>query len=540
MLGISVELGTYSIKFISYQVDKKSTRLLNTDEVIIDHEDSKEVDPENYNLWSSQMDLLKKYLDKIDSDFYLMMNIPSQIVTTRYLELPLKSKKKAYLMLPFQIEEDLPYSLNECTWAETLDQQGDKIKATVGIVKDKHFSAFYDMLKRYKIHPHVLTSDTSNFSGFIKKNKDLFPNSFSIINIGHETTRSFYFHQGELVSNHQSYIAGDTLTRAISKNYSISYDEATLYKHQNSFFLIEEQYDQVNENQKEFAKLMDTSFAMLLSEIKRWDIGFRVKYGEIIKDVYICGGTANVKNIQNYLSSTLNVQVHFFNPYQFMESQKIDQDEKLRRKFCQAACLALNATNRSKLVNFLKGELALTSGTSLPLESIAFIGVRTFFIALIVSVFLMAEFFIHKGKLKTMDRVILNMTKNEAIRTITPKSKIRALVNGKATPRKLEQYKKKIAQKEKEVIQEVKTIQSALDTNALSYLMEVVNLMGPRQVEVLKFKTGDDSNIELLLSSKKSKELMAIKELFEKDKGSWSIELKEKDKTLNINGKGAF
>lgn len=540
MLGISVELGTYSIKFISYQVDKKSTRLLNTDEVIIDHEADREINEEDYNLWSTQMELLKDYLNKLDSEFHLMMNIPSQIVTTRFLELPVKNKKKAYLMLPFQIEEDLPYSLNDCVWAENLYQQDDKCKAMVGIVKDQHFSAFYDILKHYQVHPHVLTSDTSNFSGFIKKNKEHFPSSFSIINIGHETTRGFYFHHGELVSNHQSYIAGDTLTKAISESYSISYDEATLYKHQNSFFLLEEQYDQVNENQKDFAKLMDSTFAMLISEIKRWDIGFRVQYGESIKEIFICGGTSNVKNIKNYLSANLNVEVHFFDPYKFMESEKIDQDEKLRRKFCQAACLSLNAANRGKLVNFLKGDLALTAGSSLPLESMAFITLRTMIVAMIISVFFLAEAFIYKGKLKTVNKVLSKIVKNEAVKPMFNPRTVRGITGKKSNPKMVQKVKSKLSLKEKEVKQEVKTIQSALNTNAVSHLMGLINLMGSRQIEIIKFITSNDGDIEFQITSKDDKELTSLKDLFENDQGDWTVEFLDKEKILEVRGKGAF
>ena len=322
MLGIAVELGTYSLKFLNYQIDKKSIKLINTDEIIVENPGE-----DQSSLWREQIGLLKDYLSSIDRDYQLLMHIPAEIVSTRFIDLPVKSKKKATLMLPFQIEEDLPYSLSNCHWSESLTIENDGIEATVGIIRKEHFSDFYEFLKHGEIHPIVLTSDVSSFSNFIKKHVDQFPKSFCIINIGHGTTRGFYFKQGKLIANHHSYIAGQALTEAISKTYSITIDEATIYKHQNSYLLLEEQYDQVNENQREFAKVMDATLAPLLSEIKRWDIGFRVQHGEPIKDVYICGGSSNIKNIQNYLSAKLRVEIHFFNPFQFIESSKIDQDD---------------------------------------------------------------------------------------------------------------------------------------------------------------------------------------------------------------------
>jgi len=538
MLGISVELGTYSIKFISYQVDKKTTHLLNTDEVVIDHHADQEINEEDYDLWDVQLNLLKEYLANLGSEFQLMMNIPSQIVTTRYLELPIKNKKKAIQMLPFQIEEDLPYSLNDCTWAESVSVEGEVTKAMVGIVKDRHFLKFHDLLKSNTVHPHVLTSDTANFSGFIKKNKEKFPRAFSIINLGHETTRGFYFQNGKLVSNHLSYIAGDTLTRSISDNYSISYDEATIYKHQNSFLLLEDQYDQVNENQKEFAMMMDSTLAMLLSEIKRWDIGYRVKYGDSIKEIYICGGTSNVKNMKNYLSSKLNVEVHFFNPFQQMDASKIDQDEKLRRKFTQVATLSTNASSRSNIINFLKGDYALTTGSGLPIESVALFSVRLGILAFIISIFLLAEAFIINGKLKTANKVITSLTKNPIVSSNFTKRETRLISSNKATSKQLFQMHQKLVRKDKMIKQEVKTIQSALSTNGLSSLLYVLSLIGGQNVEIIKFVSSEGENIDLTLSSKKLDELETIKEtLSNDDSQKWFVDLNKKDLTLTIAGK---
>jgi general secretion pathway protein L len=528
MLGIAVELGTYSLKFLNYQIDKKSIKLINTDEIIVENPGE-----DQSSLWREQIVLLKDYLSSIDRDYQLLMHIPAEIVSTRFIDLPVKSKKKATLMLPFQIEEDLPYSLSNCHWSESLTIENDGIEATVGIIRKEHFSDFYEFLKHGEIHPVVLTSDVSSFSNFIKKHADQFPKSFCIINIGHGTTRGFYFKQGKLIANHHSYIAGQALTEAISKTYSITIDEATIYKHQNSYLLLEEQYDQVNENQREFAKVMDATLAPLLSEIKRWDIGFRVQHGEPIKDVYICGGSSNIKNIQNYLSAKLRVEIHFFNPFQFIESSKIDQDDKLRRKFSQLATLSSNTTSKSGLINFLRGDFALSSANDLPIESMVFIGMRLSIISFIICLSLIIKTVIVSGQIKDAKKFANKLYNNEVLKTTLSSSiKRRAKKNPSLIINKLNQQEKMIKQ-------EVSVIQSSLKTNAFYNLNDILNVINGHDVEIIKIVSTNDRNIDLILSSKSEKELASINKVLSKDKKrKWFLDFNQKKLTLSIGGKG--
>jgi Tfp pilus assembly PilM family ATPase len=528
MLGISVELGTYSLKFLNYQIDKKSISLINTDEIIVDNPGE-----DQSSLWKEQIGLVKEYLSEIEDDYQLLMHMPSDIVSTRFIDLPVKSKKKAALMLPFQIEEDLPYSLTNCHWSESMHLHNDGTEATVGIIRKEHFSEFYNFLKDGEIHPAVLTSDVSSLSSFVRKHIDQFPQSFCVINIGHATTRGFYFKNGKLIANHHSYVAGEALTEAISKTYSITTDEATIYKHQNSYLLLEEQYDQVNENQREFAKVMDATLAPLLSEIKRWDIGYRVQHGEPIKSVYICGGSSNIKNIQNYLSTKLSVEIQFFNPFQFIDSSKIDQDEKLRRKFSQLATLSSNTNSKSGLINFLKGDFALNSTNDLPIESMVFIGMRLSIISFIICLSLIIKTLIVSGQVKDAKKFASRLYKDDVLKTTLSASiKRRAKKNPSLILNKL-------SQQEKMIKQEVNVIQSSLKTNAFHNVNEILAIISGYDVEIIKLVSTNDQNIDLVLSSKTEKELASINQLLSKDKNrKWFLDFNKKKLTLSIGGKG--
>ncbi len=537
MLGISVELGTYSVKFLSYKIDKKSTTLINSDEVVLEYDDDylntqvSEDSPVDLVLWNLQFNTIKNYLAQIQVDFQITMEIPSDLVSMRHLTLPVKSKKKAAQMLPFQIEEDLPYPISNCHWAENLTVKGEKTEAIVGLVKKNHFEEFFNNLTQHNINPNILTNDVSVFDSYIKKNASEFPSSFCIINIGHTTTRGFYFHNGTLVSNHTSYVAGRAVTDAISKTYSISLDEATIYKHQNSFLLLEEQFNQVNENQKEFAKVMDSTMAPLLSEIKRWDIGYRVQHGSTINDIYLCGGSSNIKNIENYLASKLNANIHFFDPYQSVDAQQIDQDNRLRRKFSQTTALSSSMTSKSKLINFLKGDYTLSSSSDLPIDSMAFISVRLGVISLITCLFFLIQGFLANRQTQESQRYLSSLYKNTVIKDNISRSIIRR------SRRNPQVIINKLNQKNKLIEQEVKVVQSSLQTNAFSSFMGLLNLISGHNIEIIKFVAQEDHNIDFILSSDSLAPLESIERKLKEDKSTkWFLDLNKNKKTLSGGG----
>ena len=69
MINIAVELGSYSIKFISFQTNKKSIQILKTDEVVIE---------ETYNdeseKLSTQVHIIEDYISQIDFEFQLYLS----------------------------------------------------------------------------------------------------------------------------------------------------------------------------------------------------------------------------------------------------------------------------------------------------------------------------------------------------------------------------------------------------------------------------------------------------------------------------------
>lgn len=526
MLLIAIDLGTYSLKFLHFRIDKKRVFLDSSDEITIDFDET--TGPEEHKLWAVQLQTVHDYLANIHEDYQLTLNIKSEIVSTRFIQIPGKNKKKALMMLPFQIEEDLPYSLSECHYAESIYVENDMSHITAGIMKKSHFEDFYFSLKSHQIAPKILTSDVSVYSQYVKMNADDLPMTFCILEMGHEGTRGYFFKDGKLISNHHSYIGGKVITEDIAKTYNISFEEAAIYKHQNAFVLTKGQLEQVDKNQKDFAVMMDNSLQSLVNEIRRWEIGFRVQHGDASSSFLICGGTANIKNIKSYLKQNLGADVEMFDPYRTTEDKYFEKELKYRSKFAQVVTMAQAMKNKAGMINFLKGKYSLQAGAELPIHNLAFLGVRLMIMAAFISSILLVDQLMTNSDFTVANKKMASLLKNNIFRLSGREIRTVAKLNPETILRKLERQKNQVKQ-------EIKVIQSSVKKNAVTSLTELSSYLTGLDVEVLEFSAIDGDSFKLLI---KGKDLNTIDELETTftDKNKFFVEKNATNLTLSVSG----
>lgn len=532
MLNIAIDLGSYSIKFLHFRIEKKAVVAKTTHEIILDLPEEGSI--EEHDLWNTQLEHIQQYLETITEDFQVIMNFTSELVSTRFLSVPGKNKKRATMMVPFMIEEDLPFPISSCHYSETIEVKGDHCEVLAGVVKKEHFEDFYKLLYAHKLSPKILTNDVAIYESYMKSFFMNYPESFCILEFGHEATRGYFFHKGKLVSNHHSFVAGKVITEDISKTYNISLEEATIYKHQNAFVLTEGQLEDVNENQKDFAKLMDSTLQPLISEIRRWEIGFRVKHGVAVGEYFVCGGTSNINNFNNFLGVKLAANVSGFNPFMTCSDDHIDKDPKFRNKFAQACTLMQGMKQKNRFINFLKGEFSFKDNETIPLNSLAFMGVRVFALTFILIIVMLISHISLRGKNEEMTKIVAKKLQSGPVLNVSAREKKARQLN-----RSIGRILGKLKRQDKSVQQEVKSIQAAVKINALSALDAVVAIMSTvgSKAEIEKFYALSGENFEATIVSENLEDLQKLKRAFgETDRFEFFSDLDEQAKKLIVKG----
>ena len=481
---LTIDAGSYSVKFLHFVVDKKRIYINDSQEILI-REVSKTIDfseeNEHQKVDITRAQIIKDYLESNHFEGKIISLIPQNLVTARYFDIPVTSPKKVEMMIPFQLDDNLPFPSSEAHYVSSLKRQDKSTYAVVNITQKIFFHQYFTMLQAYKALPNVLTSEISAIHSYA----DHCPvtEQYAILDLGHETSSFYIIQNNRLLSHHTSYIAGQVIDEIISKSYQIPLEEAIIYKHENCFFLTDEQMKEVSAEQKEFALLMKQCSAPLIQDLKRWLLGFRVKHGLAVEKIYITGGSSNIANITHYLSQELEVHVHFLD----LADDYQDQSDCLRGKensFSTSIMSACSMNSRVKLANFLTGDYSQGSSYHLPLHSTLFVSLRVAIIVLVCSLFLIFE----SLTLKKQANVLSADIRKSLIHPALGLSKIQ--VNRyKRTPEKLINILKR---KNKLIEQEVSVIQSAHKIDALTPLARLTGALGSPDVgEIINFSSKD-------------------------------------------------
>jgi general secretion pathway protein L len=501
---LAIDVGTFSVKFISSFVDRRKINHVDMSEIIVrdymaDHEDLSQEE--------AQASIIQDIIDTVARpDTKIIYQADHHMMTTRFLTLPVKSKKKAELMLPFQLEEDIPYALSEIHYAYRMEGQKAQHSALVELVREDLFESYYNLHRDKNILPNILTTESSVAENFFNLNPMAGP--FCLLDIGHNTTKAYFFFNSRLLVTHVSYVGGRHINDMIAETYKIEQDEAIIYKHQNAFLLTSSQYEDVDQSQKDFAAAMEKVLSPLIADFARWKIGYKVNFGLALQHIFICGGSSNIKNISNYLTEKFESKVTLLESFDKIESEKIDQGPKNKSKYALTNMMVIGFRRKNRFINLLTGRFAQASSSEVPLHSFAFLGIRVAAFSLILGVSLFTERLFIKKDITAINRKMLSVMKSDELK-IPGRLRRGVITNPKPV------YDRLVV-KQRDVRQEVSILQSAIEIKTLSPLVTVSQIAGATSATLLEFKSNDAGEITAVFSAEANEEISKLKDYFER------------------------
>jgi general secretion pathway protein L len=521
MKYLALDVGSYSIKSMLIKYERKQLFLLDASEFVLD-ELRGEIDPEGDDL-SVQKNLIKNIIPS-DFDGKVIWQLPNRFITSRHMLLPVTQKKKIDSMIPFQLDENLPFSSSDAHYFSQQIKKGTQTSVLINVTKKSQLKEYFELFDEQDLLPTMLSSELSTINSYSQHKNIAGP--MAILDIGHKTAKCYIIFEGEVVSHHYSFTAGAAIDEVISKTYQIPMNEAVIYKHQNCFFLTEAQYGEVSEDQREFAILMKKTMMPLILDLKRWLLGFRVKYGVSIDNVLLTGGSSNIHNIGNFFSQHTGVKVDYLS----LGESLIDTKELLAANegsYFISGLMGLGLTSKMKPGNFLQGQFSTGSNLMLPLHSASFILNRAFIALIFLGLILGIDTWVQTKREVAVEK---------KIRSVLKKNKLGLSLSlyKQVKKNKFDKMDKIMAKKEKAVIQEVKTLQASQDTNALSPLFTLFDFVSKNpNIELIEFSS--DGNLSTGVFSSKNKKALSDLESSLKIATLKNLSLKRKGSNLNFS-----
>ena len=500
---LAIDVGSYSVKYISSFVDKRRVNHVEMSEVVLRNYLSNH--PDLTQLMAQAQIVQEILASTARPDTRVIYQVENELMTTRFLTLPVKQKKKADMMLPFQLEEDIPFSLSEIHYGYRMEAAKTQHFALVGLVRDSVFEGYYNTYKDKNALPNILTTEASAIENYFNQNAIAGP--FCVLDIGHKTTKAYFFYNSRLIVTHVSYLGGHDINEMIAQTYKIDPDEAINYKHQNAFLLTSNQFDEVDQAQRDFATAMDKTLSPIIADFSRWKIGFKVNYGLMLQHVFITGGSSNIKNIANYLTEKWDTKVVLLETFDKIDADKIDLNSKNKSKFALTNMMASGMKRKNRFINLLSGKYAQSSAAEVPLHSFAFLGVRVATVTAVLAISLVAERYFITKDIFFVNTKLAAVTKNDVLAI---NGRLRRTMN--ANPKPLLDTLNK---RQKGIKQEISTMQSAVEIKALVPLVLVSQIAASSSATLIDFSTTDAGEISATFSSETTADLDNLKASFD-------------------------
>ncbi|MBF0313794.1 MAG: pilus assembly protein PilM [Oligoflexia bacterium] len=409
--------------------------------------------------------ILQRHFINQNFDGRVISNIPSHMLTSRFLSLPVNSRKKAEMMLPFQLERELPFAINEVHFAAQHFINKGQSASMVGITDANLFEAYFKFLANNKILADILTSELSIVQSFVQKRHIDGP--IMILDVGHETTKAYMIQNRMVVANHLSYVGGKSIDENIAKHYQISMAEAVAYKHKHAFFLTDKQFEEVGQDQQEFAKIMKQIFLPLIEDVKKWELGHRVNFGQNIAKIYLCGGSSNLKNICNFLSQALSIKTQLLESFDPSNFTRLTFSASRVSSFTIPHLTAQSLSGKTAPINFRIHQYAATSNDFPSLYSSAYIGARLLALAAVMMFFLLLQHIIMDQSQRTLDKDIAKILQRPSISI--------SINEQKRLQKKPELLLARVEKRKKELLSDLKYLEVVSKEDALLPFLTIHN-----------------------------------------------------------------
>ncbi|MFP5519204.1 MAG: pilus assembly protein PilM [Bdellovibrionia bacterium] len=372
MKFLGIDIGTCLIKVVELQTTSRGPQITN----YFEHRLSMAA---NADHTLETIEFMRSLLQSYDpSQIKVCFGLKHDRVSIRHKFFPFNDRLKINRSLPFELEEDIPFSPDNAIFdakvirylgqgAEVLACAAPKqqVEKAIQLAQDCGFQtsilsdeaiAFANLFESWsEAPPHVhspITIDVGDDQEKPVLEVDIY------VNIGHTRTIVSAIHQKRLLAVRSILWGGQNIAEALAKKYNIPAFEAQKEFENKAFILTSKtgaSFDQVN-----FSDTIAASVREMLRDLQLTLLDLNAEFNTHVSSVKITGGASQIKNLGPYMTQTLEVPVNKLDTLEHFANPLIGKTPELIAKIGPALGLALECLKkpRNPALNFLRGEFA--------------------------------------------------------------------------------------------------------------------------------------------------------------------------------------
>lgn len=352
---VGLDIGSYSIKGVAIDVGFRQLELLSFFEEKL---------PQEVKTETIQKTLQSLFVQNyILPSFKIVSAVNGTYVSSRFITLPFSDKTKVAQTLPFELEEHIPFGLDQIIFDHHIVLSEDKSSKVLVLftpkeVIQKHLSLFEGL----DMSPEILTSGASALSNLTSLEEEGSKEMYAMVDIGHTQTSVCVIEDSSIRLLRTLSCAGKVITETIQQDYSLSYEEAQKAKIENGFVLTDQ--TKVTKDQIRFSDCIKKSLTPLITHLNQTFQSLRTEGKGMVRKVFMTGGTSLLRNLGHYLSNELQLEVEHLKCLNAFTMNHIAVTDENNAKASMALALSLGFVGQrhSEQFNFRKNEFSRTQG----------------------------------------------------------------------------------------------------------------------------------------------------------------------------------
>ena len=368
MKSVGIDIGSASIKVAEINQTSRGLFFTHFQEFALGQNPG-------YDTSIETLEFLRSISEKYSSEqVKIVACLRQEMVSVRNKIFPFSDRMKILKSLPFELEEDLPFTPENAIYdakivqtmgssAEVLACAAPKIRIaqTLSVMHDANLevsilstegSALANCWEEWSHTPLSIPGTSFQLEGEGRPERNI----RILLDIGHTRTLVCAFEDNRLIGLRSILWGGKNLAEALMRKYELPYIEALNIAQTKSFILLNQgssSYDQIV-----FSQAIADSVSELTRDVQVTLLEFQSEFNGTVTGVSLTGGVSAVQNIHAYMTQILEVPV---NPVKVL-SNKIDVGFDVTSHIDNVCGVALGLAieglkkPRNPALNFLKHE----------------------------------------------------------------------------------------------------------------------------------------------------------------------------------------
>jgi len=276
-------------------------------------------------------------------------------ITTRNLHLPTRDRKAIQAGVLFQLEDELPFSIEDMALdSSILSQAGQQSDVHVATTLKKHLAAEIQKWGEIEVDPDVITTEGWAFRTLV--NRTISPNiqekPLLLVYVGAKTTLLYLHWRGFPMVCREIRWGGDSLSRMLVSRLGLSDEQAERVK-RNPAVLTET-------HPQSLVQLVSDGLEDIQREIKHMDLVCKGMSQQNLNAIYITGGGSLIEGLPAALEGRIGIPVERIRPLSALSPSGVTFAETSDAKMGLAAALAMSlvGSDRNLVINLRRGEFS--------------------------------------------------------------------------------------------------------------------------------------------------------------------------------------